>query len=145
MDQGPVNVRNVVVTPGELLDRMSVTMRGQIAPATEAQVRSQAYMAAVVLKKLARQLELATAHRRSDELDREALLDDLQMMLASLPAPESLTEAVAAVGDAASLSPVIAELYAHRAALGEQHFARLLGRVRVALRADLDRRMEFAA
>ena len=148
MDHGSVNGVNVVVAPGELLARMSITMRAQIAPATAEQVRSQAYMAAVVLKKLARQLELATDHRRSEELDRESLHEDLQTMLVALEAPEALTVAVAAigvVGGHASLSPVIAQLYAHREALGDQDFTRLLGRVRVALRADLDRRMEFAS
>jgi len=40
---------------------------------------------------------------------------------------------------------VVRALYADRSALGEELFASMLGRVRVALRADIDRRMEFSA
>jgi hypothetical protein len=47
--------------------------------------------------------------------------------------------------DAAALCALIETLYADRAELGATRFEALLGRVRRTLRANIDRRMEYAA
>jgi hypothetical protein len=105
-------------------------------------------MAAVVLQKLGRQLDLEGAHRSADAADLSALLDDLRGVLGGGEMPASVTGAVQTLTrtrDAAALCTLIETLYATRAELGAARFDALLGRVRETLRASIDRRMEYAA
>jgi hypothetical protein len=140
--------RPVVTPAAELLARMSVTMKSTIAPSTTGTAKPQAYMAAVVLEKIAKQLELAPAHAAQRAADAAALVADLDSLTTGSSLPSGTREALSAVSadcGAENLCAVVRALYADRSALGEELFASMLGRVRVALRADIDRRMEFSA
>ena len=138
------------MTPEELLERMAGTLRHEVGPAVaEPFAKTQAFMASVILEKLARQLRLAGAHARADGEDRAALVDDLEERLGN-PAPPRVRAALAAVrdgggDDAAALSGLVEALYAEREGLGAERFEALLARVRRTLRARLDRQLEFAS
>lgn len=136
------------MTPDQLLERIAGTLRRDIGPAVGAAFpRTQAFMAAVVLQKLGRQLACAEAHRAAAAADMDALIIDLDAALAAQATPPAIATAVAALArsrNAAALCGVIGALYDARAALGAARFDALLGRVRRVLRADIDRRLEFA-
>jgi hypothetical protein len=132
---------------GELLQRIAGTLKRDIAPTVGAEYpRTQAHMAAVVLAKLGAQLALAPAHAAQRAQDLYALCQDLRALGISAQAAMATTFAAleSAPGNA-TLSDLVAALYAHRAALGDAAFTALLARVRRTLRADIDRRQEFAA
>lgn len=132
-----------------LLERIAATLKRDIGPAVEAEYpRTQAFMAAVVLQKLGRQIGLAEAHRAADAAEMLALIDDLRAQAAAVPLPPAVQSAIAnlAAGRSdAALCALIDTLYATRGGLGPACFDALLGRVRRTLRASVDRRMEFAA
>jgi len=136
------------MTPSELLERLAVTFKTEVGPAIEAEYpRTQAFLSAVVLQKLAMQLRLQTEHRDLDAQERQLLQQDLEQLLIETSAPAPVQEAFASIkidGDA-GLCRFIEALYAARDALGEEGFDILLGRVRQALRGSLDRRMAFAS
>lgn len=131
-----------------LLARIAETLRHEIGPAVTADYpKTQAFMAGVVLQKLGRQLALADAHRAAEAADVLALREDLERLAAAGPLPSEVAAALGRLERAvrvADLCPLIAALYAHRASFGDQRFAILLGRVRQTLRADIDRRMDYA-
>ncbi len=137
------------MTPSELLERLSRTLKDDIGPAVvDAYPRTQAYLMAVVLQKLARQVRHAEAHAAAERRDRDALERDLEHVLDNLEAPPVLRRAFEALceeGGNASLCRFIETLYASREALGTEGFERLLGRVRKTLRASLERRLEIAS
>lgn len=137
------------MTEGELLERIATTLRQDIGPAVAAEYpKTQAFMAAVVLQKLGRQRDLATAHREAEVADMAALQSDLAAMLAAEAVPEVVARAVDALGrerDNAALCALISTLYEQRAALTPARADAVLARVRKTLRADIDRRMEYAA
>jgi len=132
-----------------LLERIANTLKRDVGPAIEAEyAKTQAFMAAVVLQKLARELGLEGAHRAAAAADLSALLDDLRGLLSGGGTPAGVTAAVQTVArarDAAALCTLIETLYANRAELGAARFEALLGRVRETLRASIDRRMEYSA
>lgn len=136
------------MAPDQLLQRIASTLREDIGPAVDADYpRTQAFMAAVVLQKLGRQLALTDEHRLQDATDLLALQEDLQAMTVSLRPPDELAATLQAVAhhvDAAGLCRLIEALYVHRAALGDTTFAALLARVRRTLRAQIDRRMAYS-
>ena len=133
----------------ELLQRIANTLKRDVGPAIDAEYpKTQAFMAAVVLQKLGRQIGLERAHRAADAADLGALVDDLRGALARGEKPASVTAAVetlASTRDAAGLCTLIETLYARRGELGAERFDALLGRVRETMRASIDRRMEYAA
>ena len=133
----------------QLLERISTTLKRDIGPAVEGEYpRTQAFMAAVVLQKLGRQLGREAVHRAADEADMLALLDELRGEAERTPLTTGVAAALARLAgehDAAALCDLIAALYAERTALGEARFELLLGRVRKNLRASIDRRMVYAA
>lgn len=133
----------------QLLERIATTLKRDIGPAVEGEYpKTQAFMAAVVLQKLGRQLGLAAVHKAADEADTQALLDDLRVALEQTPAPASVTAAVATLAaerNERALCALITALYGAQADLGEARFTALLGRVRKNLRASIDRRMVYAA
>ena len=136
------------MTPSELLERLAATFRSEVGPAIEAEYpRTQAFMSAVVLQKLARQLDLEAEHDELERREREALRQDLERLLDEVAAPRTVREAFAGLrpqGDA-GLCRFIETLYAEREALGTAGFDALLGRTRQAMRRSLDRRMEYAS
>lgn len=134
--------------PSALLARMSKTFRGDVGPAiADDYARTQAYLSAVVLQKLSRQLELADAHAEAEAADRAALIADLNTLLAANDTPDPIRAAVEALPATrdAGLCTLIECLYANQAELGQARFDAALHRVRQALRRSIDRRMEVAA
>ena len=130
----------------ELLQRIAQTLRKDIAPALEAEYpKTQAFMAAVVLDKVGRQLALAPRHAAAAKAELDALIADLTADVADVPPPvHAAVAALAKTRDAQSLSALIEALYASKAALGERRFDELLARVRETLRGDIERRLDFA-
>lgn len=134
--------------PSDLLERLSTTLRSEIGPAVEEEYpRTQAFLGAVVLQKLARQLRFATEHAEAEVRERAALQADLEQLLAGTATPARVGDALKGLvrdGDA-GLCRLIEALYAARATLGEAEFERLIGRVRASLRQTLERRLEYSA
>lgn len=130
-----------------IIDRLSATLKREIAPAIEDEyAKTQAYMASVVVAKLGRQLSLDAEHRHATTVDMQALLVDLKQseeIVANVRLASALDAFEQSPGTA-TLCALIESLYAARADIGPQAFANLLGRVRQTLRSDLDRRMEYA-
>ncbi|MCY4385569.1 MAG: hypothetical protein OXC18_00555 [Desulfurellaceae bacterium] len=139
----------VQLAPDELLERIARTLKKEIGPAVEAAYpKTQAFMAAVVLQKLAGQLRLADDHAAASQRDLQELTEELSQLAASNAIPAPLAEALRTLRhdlDAASVSRLIETLYATRSELGEERFNSLIRRVRTRLRARVDREMVYAA
>jgi hypothetical protein len=123
----------------QLINEIVTSLRQVIAPAVaEPYPRSQAYMAAVVLEFVMRQVE-----ERSDIEERKhAVMLDLLRDLSELPQVNRLLH-----GDhlsEAGLCELIEHLYAERRSLGEETFAAANRRVRQALRELLDQELKIA-
>ena len=132
----------------ELLKRMADTLRNEIGPAvTEPFAKTQAFMASVILTKLAAQLETAEADAAIEADELRAVREELQRMLG----PDARDELVVAVdgldglGGDAAWNRLVRALYAGRADLGAGRFDELLGIVRTTLRARLDRALVYAS
>jgi len=136
------------MSPDELLRRLAQTLKQEIAPAVgEAYPKTQAFMASVVLDKLARQLALTDAHAAAARADVAALMTALAALLPA-PVPEAVGQALGGLADAADkhgLNALVSALYAERETLGAEVFQRALDRVRQTLRATLDRELVYAA
>jgi len=136
------------MSPDELLRRIAQTLKQEIGPAVlEAYPKTQAFMASVVLEKLARQLELAPAHAAAERSEVTALESDLNAFFAN-DAPTGVAAAIAGLADAPNstgLNAVVEALSAARGELGTGRFEQALGRVRQTLRAGVDRQMVYAA
>jgi hypothetical protein len=132
----------------ELLLRIAKTLKQDIGPAVEAAYpKTQAFMSAVVLEKVARQLQLAPEHAIADHADIVALLTDLSR-IAPKGFPLAIQEAISTLNartDQTALSNLIEVLYVNKPALGEDLFNRMLSRIREVLRARVDRQMVYAA
>lgn len=135
------------MAPDELLEHIAISLRREIGPAvTDEFAKTQAFMASVVLEKVARQLRLTSAHAAADDVDRVALVGDVERLLGDAPAP-SVRDALAAAGSSdfgAELSQLVGAFYASRAELGAR-FDTVLTRLRATLRARLDRQLEYAS
>ena len=138
----------MTLPPPEILERLAVTLRTEIGPAVEdAYPRTQAFMAAVVLEKLARQLALVRQHEQADVAEMAQLFADLDAMLPAEQTPRAvraIVEEGAAHGDSEVLCRMIEALYRHEDDLGPR-FDTSLQRVRTTLRARIDRQVEYAA
>jgi hypothetical protein len=141
------------VKPEALLEYIAGTLRHEIGPAVgESFPKTQAFMASVILEKLARQVRLAGAHAQADRDDRTALAHDLRAHIQASTSSR-VRDAVTALTDAedgkdgedAALSGLVEALYATRDELGAERFDLLLTRVRRTLRARLDRQLEYAS
>lgn len=138
------------MTPAhEVVRRVADVLRAEVAPATTgASARSQAFRASAVLRRLAREMELAEPHAAAAEQDRRQLLsDDVWVRLAGVEAPATRA-ALAALETAedhkAALARLVAALHEDRDRLPDTTFEPALARVRQALRADLDRDLDVA-
>ena len=133
---------------GDLLQRIAQILRREIGPAVDAEYpRTQAFMAAVVLEKLGRQLALAGEHAAAETTDLTALVADLRALLADGDAPATIRTAIDGLEqtrDAAALCRLIDALYAFRVPLGEARFTALLTRIRTTMRRSIDRRVAVA-
>lgn len=138
--------------PHELIRRVADVLRTEVGPATSGGARAQAYGASAVLRRAALGLELSREHAEADERDRRRLHDDLTDLLAGTSetaAPATLAAVAALGGDhdggyKAALDRLVASLHQDRSRLPEGTFERILARVRLALRAVLDRELEVA-
>src|SRR5579864_4054442 len=101
-----------------LLDDVIHSLRNVIAPAiSEPFPKVQAYMAAVILEFVARQVE-----ERSDiPIAKQRILHDLSGDLSKIPEAASLIDSSGDLSEA-SLSALIEKMYAKRSDLGEHHF-----------------------
>jgi hypothetical protein len=124
----------------QLISEVVNSLRNVIGPAvTEPFQKSQAYMAAVVLEFVARQVD-----ERSDvAMEKEAALHSLFHDLISLPKAKAAITTGGAETEAA-LCEVIERLYESRAAMGEEAFAMANRRVRQTLRQLLDQDLQIA-
>ena len=86
------------MTPSDLLERLALTLKTDLGPNIEAAYpRTQAYLGAVVLQKIARQLRLKTAHGETEASDRQSLQNDLEQLLGEAAAPPSVLRDVKAL------------------------------------------------
>jgi len=128
-----------MIAARQLISEIVTSLREVIAPAVaEPYAKSQAYMAAVVLEFVARQVE-----ERSDiEAEKHAALMELMRDLARLPEVSALIR-----GDhlsEAGLCDLIEHLYGARARLDDATFAAANRRIRQTLRELLDGELKVA-
>src|SRR5689334_3992479 len=134
------------MTTAELLERIARTLRDDVAPSVDGEYpKTQAFMAAVVLQKIAREVELGDAHRAADAEDAARLAADLR---ASTDArlPRSLVDGIAAYSAAPNditLSQLLTTIWSARGELDGDRFDALLARIRMTLRAQIDRRLKI--
>ncbi|MEO5901834.1 MAG: hypothetical protein ABIR68_17130 [Ilumatobacteraceae bacterium] len=135
-------------TPDELLDRIAATLREQIGPNVgEPFAKTQAFMAAVILDKLAGQLRHAAADSAVADEQRRELVETLRSDDARGSAA-ALSEAIDALGEDgrdANWSRLVEALYTGREELGAERFERTIAQVRTALRTRLDRQLAYSA
>lgn len=127
-----------MITAKQLLKEIVTSLREVIAPAVaEPYAKSQAYMAAVVLEFVARQID-----ERSDiEQNKQQALVELMRDLARIPGLDGMLR-----GDHMSetgLGDFIGHLYGERSRLGEDTFAAANQRVRHTLRQLLDEELKI--
>ena len=136
------------MNPDQLLERIAKTLKEEIGPAVGAEYpRTQAYLSAVVLQKLAGQLRYEQQHLEAEQRDYVALSNELERALENGDYPAGLAAAqreFARALDKTTLARLIEALYAEREALGAPSFEALLTPIRRVLRASLDRQMEYA-
>jgi len=128
-----------MIPANQLLSEIVTSLREVIAPAiAEPYPKAQAYMAAVILEFVARQVE-----ERSDiEEQKHAAMLELLRDLSQLPDVSRLVG-----GDELNetgLNKLIEHLYAERARIGEETFAAANNRVRQTLRKLLDQELKVA-
>lgn len=134
----------MTIEPSELLERLSETLRHEVGPAVEEEyTRTQAFMASVILGKLAKQLAMAPAHGEAERADVHELHEGLAGLLARAPVDVAAAAPQAKeAGTVASLGPLIEAIY--RSWVDEPEGQEALTLIRAALRRDIDRRMEIA-
>ena len=126
------------MAPDELLKQIAHSLRHEIGPeVAQPFAKTQAFMASVILEKLALQLSLADAHAQAERADLAELTADLHTL--------DPTPGVLAAVAGGNLGCIVAAVYADRAELGADRFDTLLARLRRTLRARLDRQMAYAA
>jgi hypothetical protein len=130
------------VTAPDLLRRIAVTLRERIGPGVEEPfARTQAFMAAVVLEKLAGELEAATADAVVADAERLVLVDALA---GRHPALEAALDSLRNEGSDETWSRLVTAVHTNRDELGDD-FEPVLGEVRRALRRRLDRTLAYAS
>ena len=136
----------MTIDPAKLLERLSGTLRNEVGPAVDDEyTKTQAFMASVIIGKVARQLALAPEHGAAERADVEALHQQLAGPLTEAP-PDVVSAAGAAAeaGTVAALGPLIDALYRWRPDDGGGEGGEALDLIRGVLRRDIDRRMEIA-
>ncbi len=130
------------MTAPDLLRRIAIALRERIGPAVdEPFARTQAFMAAVVLEKLAGQLAVATADAAAADAERLALVEALHGRCAAL-APA--LDALRADGSDRSWSELVVAVHGARDELGADVDS-VLGEVQRALRSRLDRALAYSS
>ena len=137
---------------GVLLERLAGQLRQQVAPSVaDEYLRTQAYMASVILERLARQATLGEQHRAAEAGDLALLACEMDRIFptgstqASESVPEDVLDALAALrsgGTVMTLGPLVEALYGWGPERLEA--AAALVAIRSVLRRDIDRRMDIA-
>jgi hypothetical protein len=123
----------------QLLNEVVISLREVIAPAVaEPYAKAQAYMAAVILEFVARQVD----ERGDIGTQKDAAMVELMRDLSRLPGIDRLLRANPMTED--GLCELIEHLYAERGSLGEETFATANRRVRQTLRELLDQELKIA-
>ncbi len=136
----------VTMEPSDLLGRLSATLRSEIGPAVgDEYTRTQAFMASVILAKVAKEVALGPDHRAAERADMVELHQRLEPILGVGPPAPVLDAAAAARSSAtvAGLGPLVEAL--HRWGADQPGADRALAAIRTTLRRDVDRRMEVAS
>ena len=129
-----------MLTAHQLLKEIIASLRHVIGPAIpEPYPKAQAFMAAVVLEFIARQVE----ERRDIPLEKEHTLNSLFTDLSSLLAGEDLS-AANGVDKEDRLCRLIEWLYTEKDRLGPEAFNSANQRIRSALRQLLDQELKIA-
>ncbi len=138
---GPTRFLGVVETP-DMLRKVAQSLRTEVGPAVERSYpKTQTFMAAVILERLAGQLEAPPDDSVAAGDGR--LGDDVAAIIGE-PAPASLSAAVDRVNVELSdrtLGQLVAALYGASGDLGLERFEAALRRVRTTLRRRLDRQL----
>ena len=129
-----------MIAAKQLLHEIVRSLREVIAPSVaEPYPKAQAYMAAVILEFVARQVE-----ERSDvESEKDAAMRTLFADLMRMPNLSAGAIEIGKVGEA-ELCELIERLYAERERLGAEAFAAANNRVRQTLRHMLDQDLKVA-
>ena len=127
-----------MIPANQLLDEIVTSIRGVIAPAiAEPYPKAQAYMAAVILEFVARQVE----ERHDIDEQKNAAMLELLRDLSRLP---DVNRIVRDELNENGLNKLIEHLYAERGRLGEETFAAANHRVRQTLRKLLEQELKVA-
>jgi hypothetical protein len=126
-----------VIAAKQLINEVAASLRGVIAPAlAEPYPKIQAYMAAVILEFVARQVDESTAITDGRQAAISALFSDLGRLDSKRLAGGELSEA--------GLCALIERLYTEREHLGEATFTAANQLVRDTLRKLLDQELTVA-
>jgi hypothetical protein len=129
-----------MLTAHQLLNEIIASLRTVIAPAIpEPYPKAQAYMAAVILEFISRQVE----ERRDIPAEKDHVLNGLFGDLTTILNGQSLPQGDDADQEA-RLSRLIEWLYTEKDRLGPEAFNAANQRVRAALRALLDQELKVA-
>ena len=134
------------IDPALLLERMAGTLRAEVGPAVGDEfARTQVFMGAVVLAKLAGQLRAAPADAAAAAAEHGRVAVAVRAVVPDPPPSLAMAlDALASDGATSRWNDVVAGLYAARDAIGDAVFADALGVVRDALRVRLDRELRYA-
>ncbi len=146
-----------MLPPHKFIDELIASLRNVIAPAiVDPYPKAQAYMAAVLLELIARQVEERTDSTAAKQQELATLFHDVGQNLADQGFPQLISEALDGEPDSGTppgtisdptleaslqekqLCRLIETLYTHKEEIGSQLFARLNHRVRSSLRSLLD-------
>ncbi len=129
-----------MLTAHQLLNEIIASLRNVIGPAIpEPYPKAQAFMAAVILEFVSRQVE----ERRDIPAEKEGILSDTFRDLSSVLSGQPLPEAGSA-NQEERLSRLIEWLYSEKDRLGPEAFTTANQRVRTTLRALLDQELKIA-
>ena len=141
-------MNNKSLPPDQLLGRIAKSLKTEIGPAVNAAYpKTQAFLTAVVLEKLAGQLKFEQEHAQIEDKELLILSRDL-IKIGEEDLPATLKNAIVQVNDEldiGSVSALIKILYDNKPVLNERIFDMLLGRIRKFLRSRVDRAMEYSA
>jgi hypothetical protein len=133
-----------VLRPDELLEAVAASLRHDVGPAVaDPFAKTQAFMAAVILQKLAGQLR---ADPVDEDAERRDLVADLRALISEpTRSVAAALDGLAADGRAVAWRGIVSALYADRDELGPARFDAALARARAALRVRLDRALAVAS
>jgi len=133
----------VSLSSPEQLRRLAAALKEEIAPEVgDEYPRTQAFMASVILQRVAREVELTDEHRDAEVSEVRALAEELTPVLRDAPPEVRLALEGLDTPNVLSLRALIPALYGWGA--DEPAAQTALARIRDVLRADIDRRMEIA-